>query len=456
MTKPGRNAPCPCGSSKKYKHCCLAAEQRSLYTRADREAAREHLQELLRGSLARLIEDCLEEFEPLELDRTRVHDDAHLMPFLISRDAFEAWLFFDVSLQGGRRVADVMLDPRAGLPAGARAYLTSMRRSTMRLYEVVAVQRGASLTLRDIIGSTGQVTVQELSASRELVRWDMLAARVVSPGASGRPEIDGGIFPIHRSRREQVVEHLREELREFREEEPDASEDDFFGTLPPYFHAIWRDPPPRPKLVNSAGDPLVLTKLHFTVTDPARAAHELDTTPKFQREPDAQGWVWIGVEDDEVPVVFGRAEIAGDELVLQTDSVERAELGLSVIAMFLGGLATYQTTTTTDLEAAMTAPGPGAAPVRPPAELPAELQAAVQEALQQHYQRWTDEPIPMLDGATPRAASRSTELRPRLIEMLKDLERAHEREQRSGQHSFDPSFLWDELGLRGERELLVR
>jgi hypothetical protein len=27
--KPGRNDPCPCGSGKKYKHCCLAAEAQS-------------------------------------------------------------------------------------------------------------------------------------------------------------------------------------------------------------------------------------------------------------------------------------------------------------------------------------------------------------------------------------------------------------------------------------------
>ena len=26
MTKPGRNDPCPCGSGKKYKHCCWRAE----------------------------------------------------------------------------------------------------------------------------------------------------------------------------------------------------------------------------------------------------------------------------------------------------------------------------------------------------------------------------------------------------------------------------------------------
>ena len=27
MVKPGRNDPCPCGSGKKYKKCCLANEE---------------------------------------------------------------------------------------------------------------------------------------------------------------------------------------------------------------------------------------------------------------------------------------------------------------------------------------------------------------------------------------------------------------------------------------------
>ena len=27
MPKTGRNDPCPCGSGKKYKHCCLAKDQ---------------------------------------------------------------------------------------------------------------------------------------------------------------------------------------------------------------------------------------------------------------------------------------------------------------------------------------------------------------------------------------------------------------------------------------------
>lgn len=37
MTKIGRNDPCPCGSGKKYKNCCLGKEaQEGEKARADR------------------------------------------------------------------------------------------------------------------------------------------------------------------------------------------------------------------------------------------------------------------------------------------------------------------------------------------------------------------------------------------------------------------------------------
>jgi hypothetical protein len=42
MSKPGRNDPCPCGSGKKYKKCCLAKDEQAAlaaYTAATAAAA---------------------------------------------------------------------------------------------------------------------------------------------------------------------------------------------------------------------------------------------------------------------------------------------------------------------------------------------------------------------------------------------------------------------------------
>jgi len=35
MAKTGRNDPCPCGSGKKYKQCCLARDETSALTKTD-------------------------------------------------------------------------------------------------------------------------------------------------------------------------------------------------------------------------------------------------------------------------------------------------------------------------------------------------------------------------------------------------------------------------------------
>lgn len=40
MTTPGRNDPCPCGSGKKYKRCCLRAERAAASESAQGSAVR--------------------------------------------------------------------------------------------------------------------------------------------------------------------------------------------------------------------------------------------------------------------------------------------------------------------------------------------------------------------------------------------------------------------------------
>jgi hypothetical protein len=38
-THPGRNEPCPCGSGKKYKHCCLEKDEEAERARLTEQAA---------------------------------------------------------------------------------------------------------------------------------------------------------------------------------------------------------------------------------------------------------------------------------------------------------------------------------------------------------------------------------------------------------------------------------
>jgi hypothetical protein len=180
----------------------------------------------------------------------------------------------------------------------------------------------------------------------------------------------------------------------------------------------------------------------------------LDTAPELEREPGVARWLWNGEgRQQHRPVLLGTFELRGATLVFSTNSRERAEEAVALAAERFEDLATFRESISTDLDAAMAAAGHdrGFAPeIRRRSD--ARVEGAVEQVLAQHYARWTDEPVPMLDGATPRSAARSPELRPRVIDMLKDLQHSHERARRAGDPSFDPAPLWDELGLRAERD----
>jgi hypothetical protein len=80
----GRNEPCPCGSGKKYKRCCLASDQERL--KRSSEVAGVTVEELRENPEAHLTSERLRQLRAYELarfDPVRVPADLH--PLLISR-----------------------------------------------------------------------------------------------------------------------------------------------------------------------------------------------------------------------------------------------------------------------------------------------------------------------------------------------------------------------------------
>jgi len=60
--KPGRNDPCFCGSGKKYKHCCLRAENAVVET--PEEFLRRRLRAVIGDLAQRLLRFIGRQFEP--------------------------------------------------------------------------------------------------------------------------------------------------------------------------------------------------------------------------------------------------------------------------------------------------------------------------------------------------------------------------------------------------------
>jgi hypothetical protein len=103
------------------------------------------------------------------------------------------------------------------------------------------------------------------------------------------------------------------------------------------------------------------------------------------------------------------------------------------------------------IEADLSSPGPDHSQQRrkPPTALAADRDVEHQ-LLNDHYRRWLDEPLPALEGRSPREASRGTQ-RDELELLLRGIENRVERAGRGGAAWPDLSWLREELGLNAGR-----
>lgn len=455
MSEAGRNDPCPCGSGKKYKRCCWPAGGVGVrYTRRDREQALAALEVFVDGPGWLEIQDEADDefWQDVDPEETAIVDDE--LVALMSEQLFDWWLFFDYRYDGERRVVDAFLEVAENLSPGARAYLELAKATRLWAYQVTEVRPGQGMTLRDVVTGEEQRVV-ERSGSRGVHRWDVLATRIMPADKTGDPILDGGLVALSPMRSERIIEWLKELVSQ-----PNAGALRF-GEVVPQVHAAWITPFEMPALVNFDGDPMVFARVYFDVEDARRVTELLDGAEQLERvenPADSPRWSWSGTgKDRKEPVVWGWFSLTGARLVFETNSAERAERGRELVEGIAGDVVKYRVTRTEDALQAIAAAtegrsrAPGAQAGNPlPSALREGESAAVEQYMTEYYERWLDEPIPRLDGKTPREAARANDSR--TVEMLKELEVMYEKALSSGQPAFDPSWMWEELGLSHHRD----
>lgn len=234
MAKIGPNELCTCGSGRKFKKCCGDPRATDRYTRDDRTAVFDRLNTYI-DAFATGEEDAASdafwgEFagraDELPPERAELFGDVEHL-----------WFVFDRLGADGTSVADRFL-AGAELTAGQRAFLTALRRSSMRIYEVTDATPGASLTLRDAIEG-GSAMVNERQASRTIARHEYLAARIVPRGPSGGPEIEAGLLHIAPQVKQPLMARIQRERARFVEAHGAGDLTAFYKRLPALFHEVW-------------------------------------------------------------------------------------------------------------------------------------------------------------------------------------------------------------------------
>lgn len=209
--------------------------------------------------------------------------------------AFLTWLVFDCSFEEDERtIADAFVSMRGdSLTPGERTFLDKMRASTLRVYEVFEVRPDEALGLKDL-WTNEVVHVRERLGTRQIARWDLLAARVIQ-GPVGELELDGVPYLLPSSAKESALRELRRHFARLKRELDTDDPNRLFKRVGMLFHHLWLDHValrPMPTVVTAEGDPLTFARAVFDINDHERAVKALGSHPELEREED-DDYVWV-------------------------------------------------------------------------------------------------------------------------------------------------------------------
>ena len=188
----------------------------------------------------------------------------------------------------------------------------------------------------------------------------------------------------------------------------------------------------------------------FDVLDEERVRSALAAEPNLQDDGDT--WSWI-VDDS----MLGTVKLEGARLQFLTNSKPRSERGRQLIERIAQDAVAYCGQDCVDpREEARKAILSGAwheTPAEREDEIPPETKDQLhQEFMAKHNHHWLDDQIPALDHQTPRFAAQSPTLQPRLVTLLKEIENEYLRALAAGEPAFDPTWMWEELGLSDHQD----
>lgn len=145
--KIGRNDPCPCGSGKKYKNCCLGSESEAetdFFTRCSQSIASVKLrldQEFNQG-IKKIRQEARQNFLRYSVENRLTEDRESL---------FSDWLWFDMADSDGDTLArDYLRNHGEYMSDSLKECLAALGESYLSVYEPVAVENGF-LRLKDIL-----------------------------------------------------------------------------------------------------------------------------------------------------------------------------------------------------------------------------------------------------------------------------------------------------------------
>ncbi|MEK7394700.1 MAG: SEC-C domain-containing protein [Fibrobacterota bacterium] len=415
----GRNDPCPCGSGNKYKKCCMAADQKS-------DAATASANELPDYVNGRQVEQLMEsapKWMPEETGRffDSVIDDPEvrqgLARFGEANPEELSGLLVGVQECMLAELARCGLAQRFGhrLSREQLAYVQELALQPLRLWEVQSVSVGKFIGLVPLNSPRGDlIEVAEISASTQVLHFDVLAARVVYDAA--KPTVSS-IFRADRKEAKQLLAQFRSTSKS-----ESALREAALALEREFLRQFLRKVaiPPEIRIVDGASRaPLELVTDRFTVLDPKVIRRTLfgikDIEPMndFQTE-------WNRVQTTNTGVIRSLAKLTldGDVLILESRSRPAAADNRKWLKAHVGDLIRFRSRKIVDMTQELGKTGvAGSGSEAGPLPMTPEVIDAVYRST---YREWPDTPISVLDNKSPRQCARSAKGRETVLDWVRE------------------------------------
>jgi hypothetical protein len=455
--KVGRNQPCPCGSGKKYKKCCLGKEKVSsdlLYRRLgeahDRLAhrlMRYGLKEFGEGALGVALDEFLAWPDEGISDQDLADHEPLFYPWFIFNWEYENDPD-EPQLDGPEdtTIAELYAAHKANrLNHLETQVIEATARQPYSFYEIQETRPGLGYRLKDILHGTVS-NVVEKKGSENARRGDILFGRVVQIDSIAMLIGCGTIL---------IPPKLKPELIRFRQWLLESDDPITSRTLYEYdleirklyfniFYALMRPP----ELQNTDGDPLSFHTIYYEIDSPELAFERLRALSVINSEAELREAADLDesgrVIRAEIPwsrkghnknaaldsTLLGQLAIDDRRLKVEVNSAGRAEAIRREIKTRLGKHARYITTeiqspdavleTVRDRQGEMAEPGPDQDELM---QIP-EVREQIEKTLFAHWENWVDAKIPALGHITPRRAVKDPDGRESVEALLLDAERS--------------------------------
>lgn len=463
--KPGRNDPCPCGSGKKYKKCCMVNERQiSITSLALRRTANRVASPLLKH--ARKIYGPEAFFDAWEDFWSETFGDfEHHHPVL---QLYTPWFLYhwypddsdpEVAFPHPDTVVSRYLKENGQkVDMLTRTFLEAASREPLTFWEAEEVEPDTGILFKDMV--TGRACfVREVSGSKIIKKWDIIFGQVV--GMDGEYILNAsGPYPLTPARFREFVTEFADGVRKLKGPSIDPVELleydlDFIDCYQDCVDEILH--PTLPELRNMDNEKLVFSKAHFSFRPEDRLAvlTKLRSMRNFEEGGEEEGkieFAWTVAQKGKPldNIIKGYIRVGKDFIETECNSKQRDVRLKKRLMSGIGEWIEYQDTSYTNIEDIepeghdpAEAQESGAVDLN---ALPEEARQQVIGILEQQYLGWADQKIPALNNRTPRQAVKREEGKKEVVALINDWENSQER-MPNPQFRFDFNRLRRELGL---------